>query len=156
MASLIWCYIMLYFTHFSSSTTHIQYIYMYWVFKRKIVARKLKQVRVQSTLVLIFHSCQEMKSSCDWHVMFGKLVSVDFILLTWQFVNWVILAAPVYLWDLYEDVSYNGGPEVSLTVCFIDCWWHFISWVLNLCTWQKSGSVTGAAVLQLKRLSAVI
>lgn len=87
-----------------------------------------------------------MKSlSCDWQVMFLKAC------VSWPyfadsavcnfFKNEFILAKLVYLWNIYEDVSFNWDHEVSLMVCFIDCWWHFISWVFNLCAWQKSSTV---------------
>lgn len=121
-------------------------IYMHWVFHRLIGQM---WPGVCSVWIPQFKSGNE---KLIWLMsrVFLMLVSLNLILLTRQ--DGFILATPVYLWD----VSFNWDPEVSLAACFIDCWWQFISWVFNLCAWQNSGTVTGAVVLQQKKIRTTI
>ncbi len=146
-------------THSASWTTHIQYRHIVSLPQthRTSIARCVQNFRSNVKLMdvslvrilfyfILFFSVRKRKvrvfnKSCLW-----KLASLNCILLPWHFSGRIQLSC-ISL-RIYEDVSYDWAPEISLTTCCIDCRWHFISWVLNLVPGRKA--VLWQVVLQQK------
>lgn len=59
-----------------------------------------------------------------------------------------------YIFDIWMYVTFNWDPEFSMTL-LIDCWWHFINRLSNLCAGRKSGTITRQLCADKDDLSAV-